>query len=205
MKIKVSIEALGYSLGLLVGKYVDENEVPATDVMEYLSQVPGMIARLKRCGDASYIRAALVQLIRKGGLNDDLCERLCHKAIIDVDVDEMRPILKFMLEQIEKELNPPQRDDLDVEFVRTGIDDTVWPAQREALNPGLEWHHPIGSADAPTRIAHGQPCNRAGFWVTPAKVGSRRYFKVGDVMPDLKSDYGSTIWQWDINQDPPKL
>jgi hypothetical protein len=33
MKIKVSIEALGYSLGLLVGKYVDENEMPATDVI----------------------------------------------------------------------------------------------------------------------------------------------------------------------------
>lgn len=204
MKIKVSIEALGYSLGLLVGKYVDENGVPATDVVEYLPRAPVMLAWLKMHGDASYIRAALVQLVRKGGLNDDLCERLCHKAIIDVDVDEMRPILKFMLEQIEKELNPPQRDDLDVEFVRTGIDDTVWPAQREALNPGLEWHHP-GSTGGPTRVAHGQPCNRAGFWVTPAKVGSRRYFKAGEVMPQLGGDYGSTIWQWDINQEPPKI
>jgi hypothetical protein len=205
MKIKVSIEAVGYTLWMLVGRYTRQNEVPATDVMEYLSQVPGMIARLKRCGDASYIRAALVQLVRKGGLNDDLCERLGNKAIIDVDVDEMRLILNFMLEQTEKELNPPQRDDLDVEFVRTGFDDTVWPAQREALNPGLEWHHPIGSAYAPTRIAHGQPCNRAGFWFTPAKVGSRKYFKVGDVMPEVGGDYGSTIWQMDTNQEPPKL
>jgi hypothetical protein len=204
MKIKVSIEAVGYYLWLLVDEFNEKNGVPTNNVVEYLSGVPEMLKRFKKYGDESYIRAALVQLVLKGGLNDDLCERLGHKAIMDLDVDQMRPILKFMLEQIEKELNPPQRDDLDVEFVRTGIDDTVWPAQREALNPGLEWHHP-GSTGGPTRVAHGQPCNRAGFWVTPAKVGSRRYFKAGEVMPQLGGDYGSTIWQWDINQEPPKI
>lgn len=51
------------------------------------------------------------------------------------------------------------------------------------------------------RCEAGQPCPRAGWWVTPAAADSRRQFRVGDVMPDLKSSYGATIWQWDVVQD----
>jgi hypothetical protein len=38
------------------------------------------------------------------------------------------------------------------------------------------------------------------IWFTPAKAGSRRWFKQGELMPDLESDYGPTIWQWDENR-----
>ncbi|HSD40072.1 MAG TPA: hypothetical protein VLC92_21410 [Rhodocyclaceae bacterium] len=50
------------------------------------------------------------------------------------------------------------------------------------------------------RSAAGEPCPQAGFWFTPAKVNSRRHFKQGDVMPDMDSLYGATIWQWDEQQ-----
>jgi hypothetical protein len=50
------------------------------------------------------------------------------------------------------------------------------------------------------RCEAGQPCPREGFWFTPAQVGSRRFFKAGEVLPEFKSDYGLTIWQWDPNQ-----
>lgn len=56
-----------------------------------------------------------------------------------------------------------------------------------------------------SRCDAGKPCPQAGFWFTPAKIGSRRYFKQGDVMPEMDANYGATIWQWDQNQDPPKL
>jgi hypothetical protein len=64
-------------------------------------------------------------------------------------------------------------------------------------------HHPLGSDPTPAtrlRAEAGQPCPREGFWLTPARVNSRRYFKQGEVMPDLHSDYGATIWQWDNKQ-----
>ena len=48
-------------------------------------------------------------------------------------------------------------------------------------------------------------CPRSGFWFTPAQADSRRYFKQGDAMPELGGDYGTTIWQWDQNQDQPEL
>jgi hypothetical protein len=51
----------------------------------------------------------------------------------------------------------------------------------------------------------GLPCPESGFWFTPAKSNSRRYFTQGEVLPDFKTDFGSTIWQWDNNQSPPKL
>ena len=55
------------------------------------------------------------------------------------------------------------------------------------------------------RCEAGQPCPRAGFWFTPAQAGSRRLFKESEVMPSVGGDYGATIWQWDQNQDQPKL
>jgi hypothetical protein len=48
----------------------------------------------------------------------------------------------------------------------------------------------------PSSILGGQPCPKAGWWFTPAKANSGRYFKEGELMPDFKSDYGLTIWQW---------
>ena len=46
----------------------------------------------------------------------------------------------------------------------------------------------------------GQPCPHEGWWFTPAKADSRRFFKQGEVMPAFSTDYGSTIWQWDERQ-----
>lgn len=54
------------------------------------------------------------------------------------------------------------------------------------------------------RCKAGQPCPREGYWFTPAKADSRRFFKAGEVMPEIGGDYGATLWQWDQNQDPPK-
>jgi hypothetical protein len=65
-------------------------------------------------------------------------------------------------------------------------------------------------AETPTdaalsRCVGGESCPRSGWWFTPAKANSRRYFKAKDIMPDVDSKYGSTIWQWDIDQSNPKL
>lgn len=43
------------------------------------------------------------------------------------------------------------------------------------------------------RCEAGQPCPAEGEWSTPSAQGSR-HFKQGEVMPDVKSDYGQTIW-----------
>ncbi|MCT7298910.1 PoNi-like cognate immunity protein [Ralstonia sp. CHL-2022] len=55
------------------------------------------------------------------------------------------------------------------------------------------------------RCEAGQPCPKTGYWMTPAQPGSRRHFQQGAVMPEVHSDYGSTIWQWDNGQSDPKL
>lgn len=63
-----------------------------------------------------------------------------------------------------------------------------------------------GMQTALTSTPGGQPCPQAGWWFTPAKQGSRRYFNSGEVMPIIEgSDYGATFWQWDIDQTAPKL
>lgn len=55
------------------------------------------------------------------------------------------------------------------------------------------------------RIEGGQTCTQTGWYFTPAKADSRRYVTAGTVMPIFDTDYGSTIWQWDQNQEEPKL
>jgi len=90
----------------------------------------------------------------------------------------------------------------------TKLVDTTWhpvkPTGRMIPLP------PVGAADGPAvppsaggasgRCEAGESCPREGYWFTPAKVGSRRHFKQGETMPEFKSDYGLTIWQWDEDQ-----
>lgn len=56
---------------------------------------------------------------------------------------------------------------------------------------------PADQASVPPRLRceAGQPCPREGTWTTPAAPGSR-HFKQGEIMPDMKSDYGQTIWHF---------
>jgi len=47
-----------------------------------------------------------------------------------------------------------------------------------------------------TLVAGGEPCPKAGWWLTAAQLGSRRYFEKGEVMPVIKgSSFGDTYWQ----------
>jgi len=50
------------------------------------------------------------------------------------------------------------------------------------------------------RCEANKPCPREGYWFTPAKQNSRRFFKHGELMPEFNTDYGMTIWQWDESQ-----
>lgn len=73
----------------------------------------------------------------------------------------------------------------------------------------VDWardHRTEAVPSGPSRTPGGEACPQAGWWFTPALKGSRRYFKHGEVMPVIDgTDYGSTFWQWDVNQSAPKL
>jgi hypothetical protein len=81
-------------------------------------------------------------------------------------------------------------DDSDDEILNERYTGPItWPAN---------WRDDVaGAGTSPLRCEAGQPCPREGFWFTPAKTNNRRYFKAGEVMPDVKSAYGETIWQSD--------
>ena len=50
-------------------------------------------------------------------------------------------------------------------------------------------------------VAAPAPCPASGYWFTPARKDSRRRFAQGEQMPEAGGDYGTTVWQWDDNQD----
>ncbi len=76
--------------------------------------------------------------------------------------------------------------------------------------PDEEQHYPtpeqsVAMAKGSASIEHlrceaGQPCPRAGYWLTPAQTDSRQHFEQGQLMPSLGGDYGLTVWQWDVQQ-----
>lgn len=50
------------------------------------------------------------------------------------------------------------------------------------------------------RVRAGGTCPATGFYLTPARPESRKLFREGEIMPEFQTSYGTTIWQWDINQ-----
>ena len=51
------------------------------------------------------------------------------------------------------------------------------------------------------RVDGGNNCLQTGYWFTPARQDSRRFFTAGELMPSFPhSPYGATIWQWSENQ-----
>jgi hypothetical protein len=56
------------------------------------------------------------------------------------------------------------------------------------------------STDLQVKVVGGDACRRSGFYFTPAHANSRRLLTRGEIAPELDSQYGKTIWQWDSNQ-----
>ncbi|WP_342303221.1 type VI immunity family protein [Burkholderia pseudomallei] len=60
---------------------------------------------------------------------------------------------------------------------------------------------PVNREPARQSVRGGSACSEAGWWHTPAKAGSRRYFEVGEIMPVIEgSSWGTTNWHWSPNQ-----
>lgn len=46
-------------------------------------------------------------------------------------------------------------------------------------------------------IRSGQICPKTGYWFTVAQENSRQYFKEGEILPEIKTDWGEVYWQFD--------
>ncbi|AMW78306.1 hypothetical protein AMD27_05040 [Acinetobacter sp. TGL-Y2] len=67
---------------------------------------------------------------------------------------------------------------------------------------GVKWeiiNHPDNheNDEAFFSIKAGEKCPQKGYWFTVAKENSRQYFKQGDTLPNVKSDWGDVHWQFD--------
>lgn len=51
------------------------------------------------------------------------------------------------------------------------------------------------------KVPGGDICRKTGFYFTPAHPQSRRRLSQGETAPELDSQYGKTIWQWDPVQE----
>lgn len=92
----------------------------------------------------------------------------------------------------------------DPEFEETRPVDVTWhpfrPTGRTlSVNDG-------GTGGGPLRVPAGKSATQSGYWFTPAREGSRRYFKLDETFPHIEgSSYGATFWQWSPDQSNPSL
>ena len=70
--------------------------------------------------------------------------------------------------------------------------DSTWP---EGKRVNLK----NNNSEVGTKLAirAGEKCPQTGYWFTVAKENSRQYFKEGEILPDIKSDWGDVYWQFD--------
>lgn len=73
----------------------------------------------------------------------------------------------------------------------------------ETVAVATTWHPLIPSGRNVTvdtneelRAKAGQLCPKAGIWQSTDPGATRRFYKAGETMADLKSAYGYTVWQW---------
>lgn len=77
-----------------------------------------------------------------------------------------------------------------------------WISTNETKAVATTWHPVIPlpqllqANDGILRIKAGEPCPQTGVWQSMDIKGEKRSFKQGDVMPDLASAYGFTVWQY---------
>lgn len=108
------------------------------------------------------------------------------------------PLAKILV-RIEPILDPATGEKYDEQPIFEERNCIWYLVEREAeIDIGSD--DPYVSALKLIRLSAGEICPEAGFYFTPAKPDSRELFKKGQVMPDVESDYGRAIWQWDSNQ-----
>ncbi|MFZ6648915.1 PoNe immunity protein domain-containing protein [Undibacterium sp. TJN25] len=87
------------------------------------------------------------------------------------------------------------------------IDHLVYPKDLVAYGKSLreqDRYTSQGQSDAPQagRVQGGQLCPSEGYWETPARANSRRFFQQGEIMPVFDgANYGATIWQRSTDQN----
>jgi hypothetical protein len=77
----------------------------------------------------------------------------------------------------------------------------IWTLVERISDTGGKSTAPTLIAKTAHRVPAGQPCPEAGYYFTPAHQDSRRKFAKGEIMPELNTQYGATIWQWDPRQE----
>lgn len=71
---------------------------------------------------------------------------------------------------------------------------TTWTLVERVVGSGGDTDAPGANATSTRlRCEAGKPCPAEGEWFTPGVQGTR-LFVLGEIMPDMKSDYGQTIW-----------
>ncbi|MEN8368173.1 type VI immunity family protein [Acinetobacter bereziniae] len=70
--------------------------------------------------------------------------------------------------------------------------DSTWP---EGKRVNKKNNH--SEVDTKLAIRAGEKCPQTGYWFTVAKENSRQYFKEGEILPDIQSDWGDVYWQFD--------
>jgi hypothetical protein len=191
----VSIEEIGNALA---GTFsLGAHEVRVSEDIADIGNQPVFSLLTPRAGGQFSVALTIYTTFDIEGSTEALARfaKLISREVLTSDDDSSNPYAVLIFD--------PQGRSSEARVVPEDLD------ERDEYNLSSEYSAPTDLGGSSGRVRKGvrapDACPEPGFWFTPAQTNSRRYFKSGDVMPEVGGDYGATIWQWDQNQDPPKL
>ncbi len=100
-------------------------------------------------------------------------------------------------------LYDPQLENADAKNARAWQARFDLPDAPPIPDPPMIVPQPVKRGPARHSVRGGSPCPETGWWHTPAKAGSRRYFEAGEIMPVIEgSQWGATNWHWSPGEQP---
>jgi hypothetical protein len=91
----------------------------------------------------------------------------------------------------------PDLPSADVKNARRWVARFDLPDAPQIPDPPTIVPQPVKNERGRQSVEGGKPCPEAGWWHTPAKADSRRYFQAGEIMPVIEgSQWGATNWHW---------
>jgi uncharacterized protein YjbI with pentapeptide repeats len=169
--LQVSLDAVGYYLGALVGAYNTEHGSPPWGPLLYRCGVPNLLAHLDQGGvDAPLIHAGLVALVRRDALTERIAEHLCRSSSMEISALRLRHVLHFMLSEIEAGMRMPRYGPAQVEFVHHAEKPDAWQARHRALNPTPE-ETGTPTGDLPTVAGTRREDALRQRWLTDPRFG----------------------------------
>jgi len=138
MIVKISIEMVEHYLSLMMSVWFNHHDVESENLEDYKNGAIVIGRHMEKWKDEEYMQLAFAHLI----VSDDIPQKIwdnfeysCNYSFVE---HEFKEIVEYAYSVLWSDTLPEKAlNNYEVEFISTGIDQTVWCSKRNELNPSF--------------------------------------------------------------------